>query len=82
MFNHILFACHLAYVCYQCSTQVVATSLSTTLPSASLTLGVPPGWLSTAGRSRLVVVKVVPIVAIYNLVIFFWAFLNFTWTSI
>ena len=43
---------------------VVATSVST-VSSASVTLGVPPGWSSAAGSSsRLEVNRVVPLVVV------------------
>ena len=51
---------------------VVATSVST-VPFASVTLGVPPGWSSAAG-SRLVDVHVVPLIFIVGFVHFFWIF--------
>lgn len=57
---------------------VVATSVST-VPSASVTLGVPPGW-SSAGRSRLVDVHL--LVVMVGFVPFFWTFLHFSWTDI
>jgi hypothetical protein len=62
---------------------VVATSVST-VPSASVTLGVPPGWTSAAaGSIRLLVdVHVVPLVVIVSFVHFFWTFLHFSWTDI
>ena len=52
---------------------VVATSVST-VPSASVTLGVPPGWSSAAGSSRRDV-HVVPLVVIVG---FIWTFLHFS----
>jgi len=60
---------------------VVATSVST-VPSASVTLGVPPGW-SSAGRSiRLLVdVDVLPLVVV-GFVHFLWTFSHFSWTDI
>ena len=58
----------------------VATSVST-VPSASVTLGVPPGW-SNAGSIRLLVdIDVIPLV-IVGFAHFFWTFLHFSWTDI
>lgn len=54
---------------------VVATSVST-VPSASVTLGLPPGW-SSAGSSRLDV-HVVPLIVV--LCTFIYAF--FSWIDI
>ena len=62
---------------------VVATSVST-VPSASVTLGVPPGWSNAAGSVRLLgdIIHVVPLVVIVGFVHFFWTFLHFSWTDI
>ena len=64
---------------------VVATSVSTVV-SASVTLGVPPGWSNAAGSSNRLLaddVHVLPlIVFMVGFVQFFWTFLYFTWTDI
>ena len=64
---------------------VVATSVST-ISSASVTLGVPPGWSNAAASTRLLVdvhrVLVVPLVVIVGLGHFFWTFLHFSGTDI
>jgi len=64
------------------SAGVVATSVST-VPSASVTLGVPPGWSSAGSSTRFVDVhQVVPLVVIVGFVHFFWTCLHFPWTDI
>ena len=60
---------------------VVATSVST-VASASVTLGVPPGWQNAARSSRHIAdVHVVPLLVVV-IVHFFWTFLQFSWTDI
>lgn len=56
------------------SAGVVSTSVST-VPSASVTLGVPPGWSSAARSSRLDV-HVAPLAVILV------GFVHFFWTDI
>jgi len=56
----------------------VATSVST-VPPATVTLGIPPGWSSARSRFDIDVLSLVIVVSFVH---FFWTFMFFSWTDI